>query len=346
MTLPRPPPPPSARCGRCSPASSATSTPSSSAPASSATAASRSTTRWMPAGRGGVRSVARGPAARHLRPRPCPARALEARGRSLENRALNLARRTRRSARSRSSTTAQHRARREARACGTSWCTSGGIAARADSRRAPAARALEAPRPASIAEEWDERAVDARTASAPRPRPLLRGRAPLPRRRWPSAPPPRRDDRPRVPPATYHEIPTARGGRGAARADPPEVAGYWHDVGHAEVQHRLGLVDRWRVVRRSPATASSAPHLHDVDGLRDHRAPGTRRRRLRLARRARPTVGRAHLRDRPARAGRGCGAGCGGGATGPLELERSRARSRTDGGWLQCPGSPREEEDR
>ena len=54
---------------------------------------------------------------------------------------------------------------------------------------------------------------------------------------------------------------------------PRELAGYWHDVGHAEVQHRLGLthMDAWfdELGERLLGT-----HLHDVQRLKDHRAPG------------------------------------------------------------------------
>jgi sugar phosphate isomerase/epimerase len=54
---------------------------------------------------------------------------------------------------------------------------------------------------------------------------------------------------------------------------PADLVGYWHDVGHAEVLHRQGLVNRedWfehcgnRVV---------GTHLHDVNEILDHRAPG------------------------------------------------------------------------
>ena len=52
-----------------------------------------------------------------------------------------------------------------------------------------------------------------------------------------------------------------------------EVAGYLHDVGHAEVLHRLGLVDRqqwWD----DTGDRLVGLHLHDVAGLTDHRAPG------------------------------------------------------------------------
>src|SRR5690606_10388961 len=42
----------------------------------------------------------------------------------------------------------------------------------------------------------------------------------------------------------YHEIPGPAELAGLLEAYPSEVAGYVHDVGHAEVQHRLGLTDR------------------------------------------------------------------------------------------------------
>ena len=54
---------------------------------------------------------------------------------------------------------------------------------------------------------------------------------------------------------------------------PVEVAGYLHDVGHAEVLHRLGLVDRqqwWD----DAGDRLVGLHLQDVTGLTDHRAPG------------------------------------------------------------------------
>ena len=53
----------------------------------------------------------------------------------------------------------------------------------------------------------------------------------------------------------------------------PATVGYWHDTVHAEVMHRLGLVDReaW-LARYGSRTVGS--HLHDVDGVTDHRAPG------------------------------------------------------------------------
>jgi sugar phosphate isomerase/epimerase len=52
-----------------------------------------------------------------------------------------------------------------------------------------------------------------------------------------------------------------------------DEAGYWHDVGHAEVLHRLGLFDRHAWFAAAGEHLVGA-HLHDVVGLGDHRAPG------------------------------------------------------------------------
>ncbi|MDP8959720.1 MAG: sugar phosphate isomerase/epimerase [Actinomycetota bacterium] len=54
---------------------------------------------------------------------------------------------------------------------------------------------------------------------------------------------------------------------------PPALVGYWHDTGHLEVQGRLGLLDRQEALD-SLAPRILGTHLHDVQGLRDHRAPG------------------------------------------------------------------------
>jgi sugar phosphate isomerase/epimerase len=71
----------------------------------------------------------------------------------------------------------------------------------------------------------------------------------------------------------YHEIPQPDEAVSLLADYAPGVAGYWHDVGHAEVQWRLGLRDK-----RAWLDANSArcigTHLHDVTGLADHRAPG------------------------------------------------------------------------
>jgi sugar phosphate isomerase/epimerase len=54
---------------------------------------------------------------------------------------------------------------------------------------------------------------------------------------------------------------------------PKSVVGYWHDVGHAEVQERLGfcLHEKWLSQFRERIVGV---HLHDILGISDHRAPG------------------------------------------------------------------------
>jgi sugar phosphate isomerase/epimerase len=71
----------------------------------------------------------------------------------------------------------------------------------------------------------------------------------------------------------YHEFPLPEEAADLLREHAPDVAGYWHDVGHAEVLHRLGLVplEAWRELL---ATRLAGVHIHDVAGLTDHRAPG------------------------------------------------------------------------
>ncbi len=71
----------------------------------------------------------------------------------------------------------------------------------------------------------------------------------------------------------YHEIPSVDEALALLAEYPPEVVGYWHDVGHAEVLDRLGLVDKRRWLQELGERCIGA-HLHDVDGLQDHRAPG------------------------------------------------------------------------
>lgn len=71
----------------------------------------------------------------------------------------------------------------------------------------------------------------------------------------------------------YHELPLPQEAASLLAPYDARIAGYWHDVGHVEVQHRLGLTDRdaWfdllgdRII---------GVHIHDVRGLTDHRAPG------------------------------------------------------------------------
>jgi sugar phosphate isomerase/epimerase len=71
----------------------------------------------------------------------------------------------------------------------------------------------------------------------------------------------------------YHEIPQPYEAAELLADHAPQIAGYWHDVGHAEVQWRLGLVDKRRWLDTNGARCLGS-HLHDVDGIGDHRAPG------------------------------------------------------------------------
>jgi len=71
----------------------------------------------------------------------------------------------------------------------------------------------------------------------------------------------------------YHEIPLPAEGAWLFADYAPELVGYWHDVGHAEVQARLGYVDK-RLWLDTNGARTLGTHLHDVTGLADHRAPG------------------------------------------------------------------------
>jgi sugar phosphate isomerase/epimerase len=71
----------------------------------------------------------------------------------------------------------------------------------------------------------------------------------------------------------YHEIPQPDEAASLLADFAPAEAGYWHDVGHAEVQWRLGFVDKRRWLDTNGPRCIGC-HLHDVTGLADHRAPG------------------------------------------------------------------------
>jgi len=71
----------------------------------------------------------------------------------------------------------------------------------------------------------------------------------------------------------FHEIPHPGEYDALFEGFEPGEVGYWHDVGHAEVLHRLGLIDRHSWLGRWSGRCIGA-HLHDVDGIGDHRAPG------------------------------------------------------------------------
>lgn len=71
----------------------------------------------------------------------------------------------------------------------------------------------------------------------------------------------------------YHEFPGIDEMHELLRDYPNEVAGFWIDIGHVEVLDRLGLVPLHRWLNEL-ADRCIGSHVHDVDGLADHRAPG------------------------------------------------------------------------
>jgi sugar phosphate isomerase/epimerase len=57
------------------------------------------------------------------------------------------------------------------------------------------------------------------------------------------------------------------------KAAPESLVGYWHDVGHAEVQQQLGFSSHEEWLSRFQDRMIGI-HLHDIQGISDHRAPG------------------------------------------------------------------------
>jgi len=72
----------------------------------------------------------------------------------------------------------------------------------------------------------------------------------------------------------WHELPSlGELGEILERFPDPRV-GYWHDVGHAVIQHFLGLADQYEWLRRY-GDRTIGIHIHDVkDRVSDHRPPG------------------------------------------------------------------------
>lgn len=72
----------------------------------------------------------------------------------------------------------------------------------------------------------------------------------------------------------YYEIPNIDEMLDILTEFKPEVVGYWHDVGHAEIQARTGFTshDEWFTALEDRMIGT---HLHDLNGIRDHQAPGT-----------------------------------------------------------------------
>jgi sugar phosphate isomerase/epimerase len=71
----------------------------------------------------------------------------------------------------------------------------------------------------------------------------------------------------------YHEIPHPDEAKELLADYPPNVVGFWHDMGHAEVLDRLQLIDKHRWLTELGDRCLGV-HLHDVVGLKDHQAPG------------------------------------------------------------------------
>ena len=71
-----------------------------------------------------------------------------------------------------------------------------------------------------------------------------------------------------------HEIPNMDEMAALLDEASENLVGYWHDVGHAEVQQRLGfsLHEEWLSRFKDRMIGV---HLHDILGISDHRAPGT-----------------------------------------------------------------------
>ncbi len=71
----------------------------------------------------------------------------------------------------------------------------------------------------------------------------------------------------------YYEIPLLHELADLLDMLPAEVVGYVHDVGHAQKLENLGFGthEEWL---SAFAPRMTAVHLHDIDGLRDHLAPG------------------------------------------------------------------------
>jgi sugar phosphate isomerase/epimerase len=71
----------------------------------------------------------------------------------------------------------------------------------------------------------------------------------------------------------FHEFPHPEEALELLAGYPNESAGFWYDTGHCAVQSRLGMLD-WDESLPTLSERMIGTHLHDVDGLLDHRAPG------------------------------------------------------------------------
>jgi len=71
----------------------------------------------------------------------------------------------------------------------------------------------------------------------------------------------------------FHEVPNIDEMEELLREVEGSLVGYWHDVGHAEVNQRLGFTPHEEWLSRF-ADKMIGIHLHDVLGISDHRPPG------------------------------------------------------------------------
>jgi len=71
----------------------------------------------------------------------------------------------------------------------------------------------------------------------------------------------------------FHEMPNIDEMEELLRQVEGGLVGYWHDVGHAEVNQRLGFTLHEEWLSRF-GDRMIGIHLHDVLGIRDHRPPG------------------------------------------------------------------------
>jgi len=72
---------------------------------------------------------------------------------------------------------------------------------------------------------------------------------------------------------SFHEMPSIDEMEKLLSMIGNDLVGYWHDVGHAEVQQRLGFTPHKEWLSRFNHRMIGI-HLHDVIGISDHQVPG------------------------------------------------------------------------
>lgn len=71
----------------------------------------------------------------------------------------------------------------------------------------------------------------------------------------------------------FHEIPDIEELKIIFKEFEGSNIGYWHDIGHAVVQERLGICSQ-KDLLRSFRNDMVGVHIHDIKGIEDHLAPG------------------------------------------------------------------------